>query len=134
MNANADGLDMLMFKVFVLFVMIFAHIVDDYYLQGILAKMKQKSWWKENSPDELYKRDYIVALLMHAFSWSFMINLPTLLVSRNYILMCIFMVINTYIHACVDNEKANKHSINLVIDQTFHLIQIVNLWLCVVVF
>ena len=35
------------------------HIVDDYYLQGILAKMKQKSWWKEVAPFEseqvLYK-------------------------------------------------------------------------------
>lgn len=28
-----------------LLLMIFAHIIDDYYLQGILAHMKQKVWW-----------------------------------------------------------------------------------------
>lgn len=114
-------------KVFILFAMIFAHIVDDYYLQGILAKMKQKQWWKENAPDKLYEHDYIVALIMHAFSWSFMINLPILFVSRNYVLMCIFMVVNTFFHAVIDNAKANQHDINLVLDQMCHLIQIGNL-------
>ena len=42
--------------------MIFLHIVDDYYLQGILAQMKQKKFWKEQAPDELYKYDYIVLI------------------------------------------------------------------------
>lgn len=41
--------------------MIFAHLVDDYYLQGWLASAKQKKWWekmlqinyvKENIKDE----------------------------------------------------------------------------------
>ena len=41
----------------ILFVMVFGHIVDDYYLQGILASMKQKSWWKENAPDKMYEKD-----------------------------------------------------------------------------
>ena len=61
--------------------MIFLHIVDDYYLQGILAQMKQKKFWKEQTPDELYKYDYIWALIMHAFSWTFMIMLPLIFVS-----------------------------------------------------
>lgn len=39
--------------------MIFLHIVDDYYLQGILAQMKQKKFWKEQAPDVKYKYDYI---------------------------------------------------------------------------
>ena len=39
--------------------MIFCHIVDDYYLQGKLASMKQKSWWEKNAPDRLYKYDYL---------------------------------------------------------------------------
>ena len=46
------------FKVLVLFAMLFCHIVDDYYLQGILASMKQKSWWEANAPVPLYKNDY----------------------------------------------------------------------------
>lgn len=32
---------------FLLLLMIFLHIVDDYYLQGILASMKQKEWWNK---------------------------------------------------------------------------------------
>ena len=56
--------------------MVFSHIVDDYYLQGKLALFKQKSWWEEKAPDEMYKHDYIVALMMHSFSWAFMIMLP----------------------------------------------------------
>ena len=61
---------------FVLMWMLFMHIVDDYYLQGILAKMKQKSWWKDNAPQDIYKNDYIVALIMHSISWAFCIMLP----------------------------------------------------------
>ena len=32
--------------------MIFMHILDDYCLQGILASMKQKEWWRKQ---EQYK-------------------------------------------------------------------------------
>ena len=118
-------------KLFILFTMVFAHIVDDYYLQGILAKMKQKKWWEENAPDKMYRYDYIVALITHAFSWSFMITLPTLLISDNYSIMCIFIIINTILHAYIDNEKANTHSINLILDQFFHMIQIFCLWVVI---
>ena len=34
----------MIYKVFVLLGMVFAHIVDDYYLQGWLASTKQKDW------------------------------------------------------------------------------------------
>ena len=37
-------------KYIILIIMIFLHIVDDFYLQGVLAKFKQKDWWKENYP------------------------------------------------------------------------------------
>lgn len=65
-----------MSKAFIVLWMIFFHIVDDYYLQGWLASAKQKKWWEENAPQPLYKYDYIWALLMHSFSWAFMIMLP----------------------------------------------------------
>lgn len=113
--------------------MFFAHIVDDYYLQGLLAKLKQKSWWEENAPDKLYKHDYIMALIMHAFSWSFMINLPALMVNHSYIAMCIFIIANTIIHAITDNQKANKHSINLIQDQFIHIYQILWTWVMLVI-
>lgn len=112
--------------------MIFMHIVDDYYLQGILAKLKQKDWWKDNAPDKLYKYDYIVALLIHSFSWAFLIMLPIAItnffeVNRIFIIV---LIINCLIHMIVDDLKANRKKINLVIDQTIHLLQILITFLC----
>lgn len=111
---------------FVILLMIFCHIVDDYYLQGILASMKQKKWWKENAPDKQYKYDYIWALIMHSFSWAFMIMLPIAFV-MNFQIDLLFGIIfgmNVIIHAIIDNEKANKFRINLWVDQLIHLAQI----------
>lgn len=105
--------------------MIFLHIVDDYYLQGILAQMKQKKFWKEQAPDKLYKYDYIWALIMHAFSWAFMIMLPLIFVSPINPAFYVIFVVNLAIHAYVDNLKANKHKINLWQDQLIHLAQII---------
>ena len=105
--------------------MIFLHIVDDYYLQGILAQMKQKKFWKEQAPDELYKYDYIWALIMHAFSWTFMIMLPLIFVSPISSAFYVIFVVNLAVHAYVDNLKANKHKINLWQDQLIHLAQII---------
>ena len=107
--------------------MIFCHIVDDYYLQGCLASMKQKKWWQENAPQKLYKYDYIVALIMHSMSWSFMIMLP-IAISMNLNVSALFAVVfigNTIIHAVVDNLKANKLKINLIVDQSIHILQII---------
>ena len=112
--------------------MIFAHIVDDYYLQGILASLKQKTWWEnQKSYKPMYKYDYIVALIMHAFSWSFMISLPILYLG--FTKSIVFLIIlNTIIHGIVDDLKANKHKINLIIDQSIHIIQIVITWILLV--
>lgn len=111
---------------FVLILMIFCHIVDDYYLQGWLASAKQKQWWEDNAPDKLYRFDYLWALLMHSFSWSFMIMLPCAFalnfnIGAGYI--C-FLAFNTIMHAVIDDRKANKKVINLWIDQICHMIQI----------
>lgn len=112
---------------FVLLSMMFCHIVDDYYLQGKLALFKQKSWWEEKAPDEMYKYDYIVGLIMHSFSWAFMIMLPVA-VSQEFQIDGAFVtmfIINTVVHAIVDDLKANKRKINLVTDQSIHICQIV---------
>lgn len=115
----------------ILYTMIFLHIVDDFYLQGILAQMKQRKWW-EKIGDNLYKNDYIVALLTHAFSWSFMTHIPLLIAYRNDFPIKLFLfefTLNWLHHAYIDNLKANKHKINLVTDQTLHLLQIVETWI-----
>ena len=108
--------------------MIFMHIVDDYYLQGILAQLKQRLWWKQRASEPKYKYDYIWALLMHAFSWAFMIMLPPLYLfklSFNNIGVLILFIVNLIEHAIVDDLKANKLKINLIEDQLLHIVQIV---------
>lgn len=111
---------------FTFWLMIFCHIVDDYYLQGWLASAKQKKYWQENAPDEMYKYDYVWALLMHSFSWSFMIMLPiAYLMDFNITgLFSIVFASNILIHAFVDNLKANRKKINLIQDQIIHIMQI----------
>ena len=130
-------------KLLILMSMIFLHIVDDYYLQGILAKMKQKSWWKENAPDKLYRYDYIIALIEHSFSWAFMTMLPITVcmifyrdlldAAVSWPAWCLFLLFNMVFHSIVDHAKANRRSINLVQDQLVHFLQIVATWLFFVV-
>lgn len=115
-----------MSKIFVLFSMIFCHIADDYYLQGLLASAKQRKWWEENAPDKLYKNDYIMALLTHGASWAFMILLPIAVYQHfniTYLYIVAFLT-NAIIHCIVDDLKANKLKINLITDQTIHTMQI----------
>lgn len=125
-----------MFEFVLLLSMLFCHIVDDFYLQpGVLSNMKQEKWWKENAPDKLYKNDYLVALLEHAFSWAFMVHIPVFVgmwtgrLSSNVGLCALSFATNWIVHAVVDNTKANKLSINLVTDQIIHVFQIMLIWL-----
>ena len=125
-------------KIALLIFMIFAHITDDYYLQGWLASAKTKIWWKKNSPNKLYSKDYIMALFCHSLSWSIMVFLPILIYSLyNQIdLNWFYLVlpINLIIHAVIDDLKANKFKINLIIDQCIHFMQIFITSLIVVLF
>ena len=122
-------------RLLILFVMIFCHLIDDYKLQGILANMKQRKWWKENANKYLYRNDYKMALIEHAFSWSFTTTLPFLVIAfiQNNELLAVLLIvsyiINTTIHAFVDDLKANKFKINLVEDQLVHLTQIICTWI-----
>lgn len=125
-------------KIALLIFMIFAHIIDDYYLQGWLASAKTKNWWKKNAPDKLYSKDYIMALFCHSLSWSIMVFLPILIYSLyNQIDLDWFYLvlpINLIIHAIIDDLKANKFKINLIIDQSIHFIQIFITWIIFVLF
>ena len=107
--------------------MVFMHILDDYCLQGILASMKQKEWWRNNEQyKDMYRYDYIVALIMHSFSWSFMVMLPIAITMQcnltGLFFICFFA--NVLIHTVVDDLKANKGKINLWIDQSIHIAQV----------
>lgn len=112
----------------IILIMIFLHIVDDFYLQvGWLSNGKQKSWWAKNAPHELYKYDYIWALIMHSFSWTFMIMLPLMYVLKFELnlLFCMAFIVNMLIHGFIDDLKANKMKINLIQDQLIHIFQII---------
>ena len=114
-------------NVFIVLCMIFCHVIADYNLQGWLASAKQKSYWKENASDEMYKHDYICALVMHSFSWTFMIMLPLMYAvgfKVNSFLLFLF-VSNVLLHAITDDFKANKKVLNLWQDQSIHMYQIV---------
>ena len=117
-------------KILILLLMIFCHIVDDYYLQGVLAQMKQKRWWAENYPNPLYKYDYFVALLIHGFSWAFMITLPltiyTFVTGGKW--YSFLFIVNMLMHFMVDDLKANGEKINLIEDQLLHITQIIATW------
>lgn len=113
-------------NIFIFLLMIFCHIVDDYYLQGWLASAKQKKYWEENAPDKMYRYDYIWALIMHSFSWAFMIMLPVAFFMKfniNFDFVIVFLW-NIGMHALTDNAKANEKKINLIKDQIIHLLQI----------
>ena len=126
----------MMNNTFIFLLMIFCHIIDDYYLQGWLASAKQRKYWEENAPDEMYKHDYIWALIMHSFSWTFMVMLPIAFVMsfKVDVVFMIYFAWNIVFHAITDDSKANKKEINLIVDQTIHLIQIVVTFVCLVVF
>lgn len=126
-------------KILFLFWMIFMHIVDDYYLQGILAQLKQKKWWEDNIPREkfdMYENDYKVALICHGFSWSMMVHIPVFVSmyiakvdSIEYFACLLVWIIGmAAIHSTIDNAKANVHTINLVEDQILHLVFILITW------
>lgn len=120
----------------VLLSILFCHIVDDYYLQGWLASAKQKKYWRElPNYTDMYKYDYIMALIMHSMSWAFMIMLPIAIVNKFDVSVGFFAlyIVNVLFHAFVDDAKANRFLFNLVQDQLFHIAQIVITWLGLVV-
>lgn len=114
-------------SIFIICAMLFMHVLDDYVLQApCLCNLKQKSFWEKNAPEEQYKKDYIVALIMHAISWSFMIMLPIAFaldfnVSLDF---AYWLVFNAAFHAIIDHLKANVKVINLWVDQSCHIVQV----------
>lgn len=116
--------------IYVFLIMILLHIIDDFVLQPIcLSKLKQKSFWETYiKDDEKYKFDYKVALVIHALSWSIMIHLPLMVIGVGEYSILLSVIINTIMHAWIDDEKANKLNITLFEDQLMHLIQVGSTW------
>lgn len=119
-------------KCFILCIMIFLHIYDDFHFQtnSFLATGKQKTWWKENAPKEIYKYDYLVCLFLHSFTWSFTIMLPLIFYHHfQFTPMYLYIgIFNLCMHAFIDDQKANRFHLNLIQDQILHLLQILVTW------
>jgi hypothetical protein len=115
----------------IILLMILLHIIDDFVLQPIsLSKLKQKTFWEPYLKEsKLYKNDYKVALIIHGLSWSIMVHIPFMLLPINEWWILISVITNAIIHAWIDNEKANKLSINLLTDQIIHLCQIITIFM-----
>lgn len=88
--------------------------------------MKQKTFWQENAPEQMYRYDYLWALIMHAFSWTFMVMLPVMFIN-NFVLdaeFLLYFIFHLMLHAQTDDLKANARKINLWQDQMIHMLQI----------
>lgn len=132
-----------MYPCLLLMTMIFFHIIADFNIQGILAQMKQKSFYDQyRYRVNLYRYDHIVALLMHSFSWTFMIHIPGIMYlilmgkwsmfENEWTVYLIFFIVHMIIHALTDHAKANWYLINLVMDQTIHILQIIIIWITII--
>lgn len=108
-----------------LFIVLFlVHCLDDFFVQPVcLSKLKQRKFWLKY-PD-VYRHDYVMALLIHAFEWSAALSVALLLFGASETFAAVAFVVNGVVHAVVDNAKANKLSINLIVDQSIHIVQLV---------
>ena len=126
-----------MYRIFLL--MVFCHVIEDFHVQGILADLKQRMWWKDNVTQKgfghRYDKDYLAALLIHGFEWSFFVHIPVMYFINFDPIVCISIIINAIIHAIIDDLKCNRLKLNLWQDQILHLTQIaatsVILWLII---
>ena len=119
--------------VFVCLMTVLCHIIDDFVLQNVLAKMKCKDWWL-NHPDykPLYESDYICALFTHALEWSIMVHLPFTIAMLYYGVLedgeiykiVTLVIVQTLVHMLIDHLKCNAKLISLCTDQMLHYIQI----------
>lgn len=129
-------------SIIMLIEMIFLHCIADYFLQGILASMKQKSWWEKHAPSRSefsrskYKFDYKATLLAHSIEWAFLIMIPSFITMWIHVYepayclpYIIFFDLNVVFHYLIDDMKANKRKINLIEDQVLHFIQLFITWL-----
>lgn len=110
--------------------MLLMHIIDDFVLQSFtLGRLKQKEKWSYLVREYgKFRYDYIMALSIHAMSWSIMILLPWMIffkpngeISSS---IAFLTITNAIIHAVTDDMKANRYKINLIVDQGIHFLQI----------
>ena len=111
------------------------HVLDDFGLQHFthLNELKQKAWWTEQLKKypaldaRLYKHDYIVCLMLHAFKWTCLTMVPMLIAFGlpSAWTLALLVIFSTATHAFIDDLKANKLKISLLQDQAMHVLQLI---------
>ena len=141
---------MISYKIFILLLMLLMHYIEDFHLQGCLANLKQKEWWKKQINENpkihtvfeysIYKNDYKMSLFAHSIENALFVMLPLmidLLISelvtdylRNtWIFFVPAIALICVSHYVIDNLKANEMKINLIKDQILHIIFILIVFL-----
>ena len=143
----------MMSEIVLLLLMLLAHIVEDFHLQGKMADMKQKMWWAHMIDDAIedsdrrngkktikddsyytfwdmrYKQfgnDYIPVLILHGFEWAICVSIPVFFYTGFEPSMgyVLMVCVMAAVHSIVDHMKCNEMCINLVVDQAIHMVQI----------
>lgn len=142
---------MISYKIFILFVILLMHYIEDFHLQGCLANLKQKKWWREQMINNdihshyalehsIYKNDYKMSLFAHSIENALFVMLPLIIdmlisefthcMQNTWILFIPSTILICVSHYLIDDSKANKMEINLVQDQLYHLCIILLIFLC----
>ena len=106
--------------------MVFMHIVASIYLSGA----DQRQWWKGTySPSRT--TDDAVALTIHSIFWAFAIMLPIAYAYKFAFswFYTIALIVNTAIYAVIVYTKKTNNKINLFLQHTAHLWQIISTYL-----
>jgi hypothetical protein len=125
--------------------MLFCHILADFNMQGMLKYFKQESYWKKLFINKRYpnldkENDYVVALLIHSIMWTFMMNLPIILMyyagklEINTVFFVFELIVNFIIHTIVNDKKANNFELTFTEDQTIHFLQIFITWVIIILY
>ena len=149
---------MISYKIFILFLMLLMHYIEDFHLQGCLANLKQKKWWIDelcknfdcNDKCEevrepyltttIYKNDYKMSLFAHSIENALFVMLPLIIdlliselttdyLQNAWIFFVPAIALICVSHYIIDNLKANEMKINLVQDQILHIIFILIVFL-----
>ena len=129
---------MISYKIFILLLMLLMHYIEDFHLQGCMANLKQKKWWREQMSNNnyvlehsIYKNDYKMGLFAHSIENALFVMLPLIIdllisefkgcIRNTWILFIPSTLLILVSHYLIDNEKANKKEINLIQDQLYHL-------------
>lgn len=116
-----------MSKQFVLTLMVFCHIMNDYCLQTLLISLKQRLQWTKGEFSGSYKNGYASTLLTRGFSWAFIIMFPVVVFYRFNMPLTfyILLITNCLIYAYIDDLEAGKHKISTTTNQSLHITQLV---------